>query len=352
MRRLLISLAAACFAAAPAFAQTPALDDEDDFFFDRACMDDYGRDLCDQGKWSEIVTNLGLEPAEQAQRAGLRGVRVFTVDGYSRDLPAITILAAADSASTSRDPGLVVYWEKFNTSGTAEPATLARTAPPELWRKATDLQRLAAASPERQPDQEPGPNPDVISLCLHAWVTVTESLTDAGVLRRVRNACGDDPLFDASFEMSSETLQAFPDCGRINPANHRNAATIVRRCFALDGTDRMAAAEVLNVLDGDMERARHLSARLAPDVRLTLPDRPVVSGAAAVTEALAGPALSDLYVGATRVVGEAGRATSDGYLEEYLPDSSRTASLQIGWVGSGSDWRIATIAIGPLETER
>ncbi len=348
MRHCLSILAAACLAlaAAPALAQTPDTDDEDDFVFDRACMDDDGRDLCDQGMWSKIVANFGLEPAELVQRAGFRGVRVFTVDGYGRDMPAITILTPGGA----RDPELAVHWETFRGAPTAHRARLSRIAPPDLWRLAADLQSLTATSPDRQPTAEKLPD-DRVVICLHAWVTVTESLTDSGVTRRIRNACGDDPLFDASYGMSGEALRSFPDCVRIDPANHRNESTILRRCFALDGPDPATAAEVLNLMDGEIDDTIDLKAMLAPDVSLTRAGHSDVSGSAAVAEAFADPELTETSLYANHVTAEPGRVTASGYIQDYREDDLKAATMQLVWVRPGNDWRIGSIAIGPFKIE-
>ena len=59
--------------------------------FDCDCMDDYGRNLCDRARWSAIVSSFGIEPAERVQQQGWRGVRVFTVNGYSHDMPMVSV---------------------------------------------------------------------------------------------------------------------------------------------------------------------------------------------------------------------------------------------------------------------
>ena len=60
-------------ASAEARAQTPDSPEEqevEDEPFDRDCMDDYGRDLCDAALWSDIIASFELQPAEEVQQQG------------------------------------------------------------------------------------------------------------------------------------------------------------------------------------------------------------------------------------------------------------------------------------------
>jgi hypothetical protein len=344
---------------APAVAQTPEAQgqDEDDLDFDRACMDDYGRNLCDQKVWAEIVTAFRLEPAESVQRTGLRGVRVFTINGYSNDMPVVSILASAFAKSGEPENAeLEVRRQTVSDESKAGPAILKRDAWSDLYRTAVDLQHLAAASPERQPEVDVMSEPDpergrLVTICMHAWVTVTESLTDAGVVRRIRNACDDDPLFNASFVMSAHALRGFPYCNHLDPKNYRNPSTQLARCFALDGTDRAAAADVANIYDVSLDAAADLAPYLAPDVRLAWPDRAPVSGAAPVIAALGDPAFKEFDLYAGHVVGEAGRVVANGWLDRFIDDRVEFADIAITWRLRDNAWRIEAIAIGPLTIE-
>jgi hypothetical protein len=345
---------------APAFAQTPeaaASEDEDDVVFDRDCMDDYGRDLCDQGIWTGIVSRLGLDRAELAQRQGLRGVRVFTIDGYSNDMPAVSILASTfDRYGEPENAELEVRRKPFRDESKAGRAVLKMAAGSRLYKRAADLQQLVTASPERAEDDEDtakraSGEDEVVVICLHAWVTVTESLTDEGVTRRIRNACGSDPLFKASFGMSAMALRGFPHCNRLDPKNYRNESTQLQRCFSLEGTDKVAAAEVTTLFDASINAAADLGPYLAPDVRLTRPDRTRVSGAPAVQSALADAAFKDFDLYAGHLVGATDRVVASGWLDKYIDDGVETADIEFVWRRRDRVWRIADIVIGPLKNE-
>lgn len=342
----------------PAFGQTPEEQAEDDLDFDRACMDDYGRNLCNQKVWAEIVTAFRLEPAESVQRTGLRGVRVFTINGYSNDMPVVSILASAFAKSGEPENAeLEVRRQTVSDESKAGPAFLKRDAWSNLYWTAVDLQDLVAASPERQPEEDPlaGPEPAegrLVTFCMHAWVTVTESLTDKGVSRRIRNACGDDPLFAASYDMSSHALRGFAYCNHLDPKNHRNASTQLARCFALDGADKVAAADVANLYDTSLDAVTDLAPYLAPDVRLARPDRAPVSGAASVVAALDDPAFKELDLNAGHVVGETGSVVANGWLDRYIDDGVEFADIAITWRLRDNAWRVEAIAIGPLTIEK
>lgn len=347
-----------------AFAQTPETpeaEDEDDFHFDRACMDDYGRDLCDRDTWADIVSSFGLDSAELAQRQGLRGVRVFTINGYSNDMPAISILASRfDRSKEPEDAEVEVRRQPFRDESKAGPPFLKRNAWSNIYEKAEDLQDLVAASPERQRDEveeaveaaAADPSRDVVvSMCLHAWVTVTESLTDEGVTRRIRNACGSDPVFDSSYDMSGHALRGFPYCAYLDPENHRNESTQIERCFSLQGTDKIAAADVANLFDGSINDTADLGPFLAPDVRLTRADRARVMGAKAVTAALADPAFEDFRLYAGYLVGASDRVVASGWLDKYLDEGVETADIELTLRRRDATWRIAEIVIGPSRIE-
>lgn len=345
---------------APAIAQTPdpvEQEAEDDRPFDRACMDDYGRDLCDEDIWTEIVSKFRLEPAELVQRQGKRGVRVFTVNGYSNDMPAISILATRfDESGEPEDAELEVLRERFPDEYKAMPPSLKREAWSNLYGWAADLQELVAASPERQPDEESEREAEtgdrIVSICLHAWVTVTESLTDEGVRRRIRNACGSDPVFEASFAMSGRALLGFPHCNHLDPANHRNESTQLSRCFSLVGSNKIAAADVASIFDSAIEDVADLKTYLAPDVRLTRPGRTPVSGASGVIATLADPGFAEFDLNAGLLLGEADRVIATGWLDRNIEGGFEAADLEISWRKTNNTWRIASINVGPLKTEK
>lgn len=369
MRRTTLEIAAfaaafvLCACVAPVFAQKPqdaVSEDDDAFVFDRACMDDYGRDLCDEGNWTDIVARFGLDSAEIAQRKGLRGVRVFTIDGYSNDMPAVLILASTfNRDGKPNNAELEVRRQPFRDERKAAPPVLKREARSDLYEAARDLQALVTASPERQVEDDkgqtsrPGDEDEqrLVTICLHAWVTVTESLTDEGVTRRIRNACGSDPLFETSYGMSARALDSFAYCSYLDPENYRNESAQLERCFSIDGLDKIAAAEVTTIFDASIDDATDLGPYLSQDVRLRSPDGARISGASAVEAALTSLEFEEPYLYAEHFVGAHDRVVAGGWLYNYIDDGVETADIEFTWQRHGNSWRIADIVIGPAKME-
>lgn len=347
---------------APAHAQAPPAatqqEEDEEVDFDRGCNDEYGRQLCDQAVWADIVSSFGLEPAERVQQQGFQGVRVFTINGYSNDMPAISILHRGVVKDWDlQDVTLEVRRVAYEDESKAGPAILKR----EAWSNLVDimggLQDLVAESPERRVDEDMlektfkddnGEERTVVSICLHAWVTVTESLTDKGVTRRVRDGCGSDPVFEASYAMSGQALRGFPYCNHLEPDNHRNESTQLSRCFALDGVDRVAAAEVANIFDASLNGVADFEAYLAPDVRLTLSNGKIARGASAVAAALADPKFAEHDIYAARLIGEAGRVTVTGWLDRTVGDDLEFTDTDFVWRRDGAAWRIESITLGAV----
>lgn len=332
--------------AGPTFAQEPP--DVEDLPFDRDCMDDYGRDLCDPGQWATIVSSFGLEPAEAVLAQGWRGVRVFTINGYSNDMPMISVLSREEGTNgLPRESVLEV-----RGAGGGDDLILRRGAWFGLQGSAAGLQELVARAPERQsarPLVDPAAQEelgmaeeDTIVICLHAWVTVTESLSNTGVVRRIRNACGDDPLFDTSYRLSAQALRGFPHCNHLDPANYRNESTQLLTCLILAGDDRVAAAEVLSVLDG--AEPGNLIGSSAPDIRWLGPSGNVISGRGEVEAALSERFGSAHFVVAD-VVGQTDGVVVSGSLERYVGDGVREITpVRQSWRRRGDRWMLVELA--------
>lgn len=338
-------------AVGPAFSQEPA--EEQDRAFDRDCMDDYGRDLCDAGQWATIVSSFGLESADTVFAQGWRGVRVFTVNGYSQDMPMISVLSRGEDAyGEPRESALEV-----RGPGIASGTGLRRDAWFGLQGAATELQRMVAKATERQsgapsvglaPQETGGAEEiDEIVICLHAWVTVTEALTSTGVVRRIRNACGDDPLFNASYELSAKALRGFPHCNHLDPGNYRNESTQLSACLILAGNDRVAAAEVLSIIDG--AEPGDLFGFSAPDIRWRASSGEVISGGGAV-EAPFSELFAKAHFWVTDVEGGTDGVEVSGTLQRYVGEGIResTPVMQI-WRRREDRWMLIELAPGSTQ---
>lgn len=369
MRRTTLKIAASaaafalCSCVAPVFAQElqdADSGDDDLVVFDRACMDDYGRDLCDESIWTDIVARFGLDSAEIAQRKGLRGVRVFTIDGYSNDMPAVLILASTfDRDGKANNAELEVHRQPFHDERKAGPPVLKREARSDLYEAARDLQALVTASSERQVEDDkgqtsrPGDEDEqrVLMICLHAWVTVTESLTDEGVTRRIRNACGSDPLFEASYGMSARALDSFAYCSYLDPKNYRNESAQLERCFSIDGSDKIAAAEVTTIFDASIDDATDLGPYLSQNVRLSSPDGARISGASAVQAELVDSEFAETGLYADHFIGARDSVVVSGWLYHFIDNEVKATDIKFSWQRRGNSWGISGIDIGPVEME-
>lgn len=341
-----------CAISSMAAAQTPEAQDVVEQEFDRDCMDDYGRDLCDAAFWSTVVASFGVEPAERVQEQGWRGVRVFTINGYSSDMPMVTVLSQGET-----DYGLP-FNLVLEVRGTVDPAGdetgvgLRREGWFGLYQQAATIQDLVAKAPVRQSGTS-GPSEEVqedgqvdVVICLHAWVTVTESLTDQGVERRIRNACGDDPLFNSTYEMSAHALRGFPHCNHLDPGDYRNESTQLQACLLLQGEDKVAAAEVLSLIDGPPFYSGwgSLASHLSDDVQLALPDGSRIEGATRVAEALTAQSeLGSRYV--SRVSGGSGRVQAWGEFWRYAEVTDYVEYEQT-WERIDGRWRITAMTVG------
>ncbi len=348
--RTLIGLAAAAmvFGQAPLTLAQDATDDVVEPAFDRDCMDDYGRDLCDPERWGGIVEAFGVEPAEDVQAVGWRGVRIFTIDGYSRDMPMVSVLyTELSDYGLPLDPRLEVYGTGV---GEGPVPSLSRDAWLGLSLATRRIAELATAAPERQSEEQsgaPSTNGDEKSICLHAWVTVTEVLTGDGVVRRIRNACGEDPLFVAGYQLSAQALRGFPACNHLDPANYRNESAQLDRCLILEGDDQIAAAEVLNLLDGRIfKEASSIADYAAPGAR--------ISGTSGETSLSGVLGLDDarvvrIYTASVRAVGPDVRAR--GIVHRYGDEEGNdfAAEVQQVWRKIDGAWRLVDLSLGPWE---
>jgi ketosteroid isomerase-like protein len=253
--------------------------------FDRACMDEYARDLCDEAMRAEIRRRLGAEPAEDLARQGVEGVRVFMVDGYSRDMPMVSVLwsdPAATPVIETRSPSR----DGFNL----------RTAPAKAWTAETTrtLMRLTRTSQERV-ERDPAPDwkdpTRPLTLCLHAWVSITEAIEAGKVHRRIRTACGDDPIFDGGFQLSTAALAAYDSCRALDGSLYRNDSARLGACATLEGDNPYNAAQIHNRLNRpsfDRPTATaldDLAAMMSPDLVVSWPDRPQSQGPQAIATA-------------------------------------------------------------------
>lgn len=248
------------------------------------CLDEYARDLCDAKMRASIRAKTGAPDAGQLARDGYSGVRVFLVDGYSNDMPVVSVL--------TRDGKPAM---EIRAAATGREPVVTQIAP-NGWtlEVAASLQRMTLAAPERAPVAEKkAGEPPVI--CLHAWMAVVEVIDAGKVTTRIRGACGDAPIFDASFYLSELALQQTTACHALADNQHRSPSHKLATCATLVGKDRWSAVWLRNrfgdnvFLNPDKRTAGQAADFFAPIVMFNWEGEPVRLAQEAIDYRLTGP---------------------------------------------------------------
>ena len=214
------------------------------------CRDDRGTDRCAAEAQERVRTLFGVQPIEAHRDAGDQIYRAFYVDGYGRDVVAISFLRRP-----GHDPELLVHLPRWE--GQARPEPLRAMVPQNVWddvaRRSAHFDReLVSRFPRAESESTLTEDDEVITLCLHSWVYTIESVEDSNapspqpvIRRRTEDACNGGLTGAFARELDRAAVSLLPPCARLDPAQHRNAATLLAACGWLGG-DRMAAAEVRN----------------------------------------------------------------------------------------------------------
>jgi hypothetical protein len=210
------------------------------------CSDDRGIDRCQPEQQRRVRELFGVEPIEAHRDAGDQVRRAFYVDGYGRDVVAITFIRPKGG-----DPSLWVHFPDRNPGRPPEP--LRAAVPLGVWNEVVERSSHFDRTLARSPAVKPASRGDqVITMCLHSWVYTIEASdpADAGgrpatVRRKTEDAC-DNGLGKAYADgLQKAAVSLLPHCDRLDPSQHRNEATLLSDCRLLRG-DRLAAAEVMN----------------------------------------------------------------------------------------------------------
>jgi len=328
--------------------EPPPADEPNDF--DSTCMDEYGRRLCDPRVWRAIVGSLGLKPAEDGLGKDAAELRIFMVDGYSHDLPAMVF-----SDLRGREPRLDIYtlgWAR--PSG--EPSFTVELGERDAF-QAVRLARAATRSPisAAEVDSTPPADADEVSslvICLHPWTTVIEVIEKTGVTRRIRNGCHTDDLFRLAASFGDRALAYLPECQILEAGRYRGAHGVIDSCATLSG-DIATAAQLRMKIDTHDVRSwagaadPDLPAILADDLKLRLEGRDL-SGAEA-RAALSG-FTGTQFTGPVRAASSRD-VTLEGEIMRYDPPGADEpaalyAPVTQRWVRQGGDWRLAEMQVG------
>ena len=208
----------------------------------RDCRDDRGADRCTAEQLRRDLAVYGLEPIEAHRDRGDQVRRVLFVDGYGRDMVAVTF-----NRAPGRDPTLLVHFPRAEGQPPRPPSEAL--VPGETWQQV--LQRGQHFDRQLVPVQ--GPNP--IEICMHSWIYRVEASDPASPPGRpaaarqiVESACARGLAQPYAGFLAETALGLLPYCAALDRELHRNAASQLRDCGLLEG-DRMAAAEALNQID-------------------------------------------------------------------------------------------------------
>lgn len=219
--------------AALAVMQTPAPG--------RECRDDNGRDVCADVEVSRVEALLGLTPIAVEADSGAEIYRVRYVDGYGRDMPAISF-----ERRDGVDPVVVVNGR--------EGRKMTAPVSSETWNRVRAESRFADRTLELPPalpalDGRPVPPPPS---CLHAWVVAVEMANSQpdgrkveAVRSRTESACRGALTTRYAFLLADEAVKSLAPCGVLDGRRLRGTVGILEVCLGLEG-DRFAAASLWN----------------------------------------------------------------------------------------------------------
>lgn len=197
------------------------------------CFDDNLTDRCAADEQARVRTLLGVAPIEEEAAAGAEVYRVFFVDGYGRDMPALSF-----ERRPNEPPKVVIYGQGRQRSGPVSS---------ETWERVVSRSRHAARAitePAPKPD-----GPDDIVICLHSWLATFEATSDyrgrPDIRRRTEDACHHGVTMEYAFELAALAVSSLPACDRLKAENHRNDVSRLAACLGLYG-DAVAAADLFN----------------------------------------------------------------------------------------------------------
>ncbi|RYE38764.1 MAG: hypothetical protein EOP21_11675 [Hyphomicrobiales bacterium] len=183
---------------------------------------------------------MSLASIEEEGGAGAEVYRALYVDGYGKDLPAVSF-----ERRPGRSPEVVVYG--FDGS------SMRSTVSAELWREIRAESVLADRDlvDLSQPTTSDG-QPTIPSICLHAWVYTVEMANSsrAGgaitpVRTRTEGGCGTGLTNRFASILAAKAVAAIPPCDVLDQRGQRSHLHLLQTCMALEG-DRLAAAELRN----------------------------------------------------------------------------------------------------------
>lgn len=272
MRAILAVIVLMAVSTAASAQERPSASAETRSSPDPDCSDDGGNVRCGRASHERMRALYGIESPEALLARGVTVRRAMFVDGYGRDMVAVTFW---------REPGKVPMVEVRSprAEGGEEPQPLRAAVSGRAWEEIVsasayfdrDLAPDAATSP-------PGPR-----LCLHSWVVVVEAVdaprvvpnivfgtgsvaqdrdpslpvevitTPASIRSDTEDACSDGLGMNYAMELAKAGMAQLTECSALKLDDFRNEPHLLATCHRLRG-DRIVAGEA-NVTLGRLQRA-------------------------------------------------------------------------------------------------
>jgi hypothetical protein len=187
-----------------------------------------------------VLQSYGMKSIDAHAAAGDQVRRVFYVDGYGRDLLAISFIRSA-----GRDPILKIQVPRSEGAAVEVGETLV---PEQVW------ERVITKSAHFDRALAPRPAPGVPPICLHSWVYTIEAVDPVengsrtpNIRRETEDACEQGLGQVFASELVDLAVPLLPYCAALDRGQQRNSATLLNDCAVLRG-DRLAAAKAHNQL--------------------------------------------------------------------------------------------------------
>lgn len=215
--------------------------------FASGCADDSGGDRCSDAAVKAWHDRYGLRPVETMAADGTTVRRMLYVDGYGRDVLAI-------SAIRARGAPPVIEIRRPRGENSAQPTIWTRPVAEKAWDRilgdaATAHRRLA---PETRAGDE--------AICLHAWVSRFESgdprrlapfvvgqlWLDPESRAMTASACEGSPTERFGATLAEVAVDTFGECSSIDADRMRNDIALIEACMGVRG-DTLAAGHVMSI---------------------------------------------------------------------------------------------------------
>lgn len=278
MREILAAMVLMTASTAALAQERPSAPVETRSLPDPDCSDDRGSNRCGRAAHERMRALYGIESPEALLARGVTMRRAMFVDGYGRDMVAVTFW---------REPGKVPMVEVRSprAEGGEEPQQLRAAVSGQTWEEIVSASEffdrdLAAEPPQpgSAATSPPGPR-----LCLHSWVVVVEavdaprvvpnivfgtgsvaqardpslpvevSTTPASIRSDTEDACSDGLGMNYAMALATAGLDQLTECSSLKLDDFRNEPHLLATCHRLRG-DRLVAGEA-NAIPRRLERA-------------------------------------------------------------------------------------------------